>query len=256
MLVDGEEAEGRDAHLCERDRVEIFVVVAGAVASRKLDAPVDVRVERLNLFNHVKAGQHRHLVVHHNDGHHVLPGVGLVEVFGAAIYHCLAVVDEVAEVRQTKLGEDDLKRLEVVIDVVCADDGNLFATRQGAEGNWLAHQLLDLTLTFLRRPNVIHGGAFGHLLHLRNAMTHNPADVAVVWDLDVDPERELSHVTWLRLNGDVAAEVVANVFADAETEPVTVRIQIFLIAQLREGLEELLLLLRGDRVSVVRNSHL
>lgn len=64
-------------------------------------------VERLDLLDGLKAVHHGHLEVDDDDGH-ALPSlvIGILDVLDAAVDHLLAVVHEMAEVKQTKVLED------------------------------------------------------------------------------------------------------------------------------------------------------
>jgi hypothetical protein len=73
---------------------------------------------------------------------------------------------------------------------------------------------------------------------------------------DLYPEGELGPLFVVRLHYDVATKASADELADAQTQPVAVRVQVRVGGKLAEGLKKLILVLLRDARAVVVHADL
>lgn len=153
---------------------------------------------------------------------------------------------------QAELSEDDAQRFEAKVLVVHAQDDEVGGALETALfGRCLQHfrevHLLDF---FLGTDDL-------RVLNLNANAVRDPDALRfnvkfTLGRLDQDPEGKRS--VELAVNRDVTAKAVANKLANAQTQAVSVRVQLLMGVDLAEGLEELPLIFHSDSRSIVVHS--
>jgi hypothetical protein len=194
VLMAGEQCEDWNAYI-SKTRLGASLWANLPVAR---DARVDCAVERSDFFDGLQTCHCWHLIVNHNDRHQVFSFFNLIKILLAAVNDSLAIGDEVAIVVQSEFKENDPQGLEVVVYVICADDAELLIQNKSPEQLGLSQEWLNGHGAFcmaIRQITHIYLGS-GRICVI---------EVTFIKNLDVDPERKDSHLSWPREERHIAA---------------------------------------------------